>query len=56
MLEEPPKTTYSAEHAPPILSYRQRLYERDTLMISNEPWNPKLRMEQVRYQAGVHCQ
>jgi len=48
MLEEPPKTTYSAEHAPPILSYRQRLYERDTLMISNEPWNPKLRMEQMR--------
>ena len=47
-MEPPQKTPHKTEHAPPILSYRQRLYERDTLMVPSEPWNPKLRMEQVR--------
>ena len=40
--------TKSREHAPEVLSYRQRLYDRETLMMPNEPWNPAQRLAQMR--------
>ena len=40
LLNAPPQATKSKESAPEVLSYRQRLYDRETLMLPNEPWNP----------------
>ncbi len=51
LLNERPKATQSKEAAPEVLSYRQRLYDRETLMLPNEPWNPAARLAQVRARA-----
>ena len=48
LLNERLETTKSKESAPEVLSYRQRLYDRETLMLPNEPWNPAARLAQVR--------
>jgi hypothetical protein len=45
-LTKPSKS--KGESAPEVLSYRQRLYDRETLMLANEPWNPAQRLAQVR--------
>ena len=47
LLNTAPKATKSKESAPEVLSYRQRLYDRETLMLANEPWNPAQRLAQV---------
>ena len=47
LINQPPKPTKSKESAPEVLSYRQRLYDRETLMLANEPWNPAQRLAQV---------
>ena len=38
---KPLAPTRPKESAPEVLSYRQRLYDRETLMLPNEPWNPQ---------------
>ena len=48
LLNQPTKPAQSKESAPEIMSYRQRLYDRETLMLPNEPWNPAARLAQVR--------
>ena len=53
LLNQPPKATQSKESAPEVLSYRQRLYDRETLMLPNEPWNPAARLAQVRSRCDV---
>ena len=44
LLNAPMRKTVSKEKAPPIMKMRQRLYEPDTLMLPNEPWNPAARL------------
>lgn len=53
LLNQPPKATRSKESAPEVLSYRQRLYDRETLMLPNEPWDPAARLAQVRSRCHV---
>ena len=48
LLNEPLRPTKPKEAAPEILSYRRALYERETLMLPDEPWNPAARLAQVR--------
>ena len=52
LLNERPKATKSKESAPEVLSYRQRLYDRETLMLPSEPWNPAARLAQVCFALG----
>ena len=47
LINSKPSATVSKESAPEVLSYRQRLYDRETLMLPNEPWNPAARLAQV---------
>ena len=38
-----------------VLSYRQRLYDRETLMLPNEPWNPAARLAQASARTAHAC-
>ena len=48
LLNAPMRKTVSKEKAPPIMKMRQRLYEPDTLMLPNEPWNPAARLLEMQ--------
>jgi hypothetical protein len=52
LINKPLVPTKPSEKAPEVLSYRQRLYDRETLMLPNEPWNPSDRLSQVRTSAA----
>ena len=48
LFNQPMKRTVSNEAAPPIMKMRQRLYDNETMMVPNEPWNPAARLAQMR--------
>ena len=48
LLNAPLAPTKPREKAPEVLSYRQRLYDKETLMLPNESWNPAARLAQAR--------